>query len=163
MDNAQAEPANGPAKMMTVIQSQDLPNTRKELENIEKHISATSTQIVKFGVPGAPANVDAVAMHLSGVSIVHFACHGRQDEKNPLDSGLEVGGELLSISRIMQEKVSHGALAFLSACETAVGDERVPDEGMSLASSLLFAGFRSVVATMWYVQPHHFCPFGLQF
>ena len=61
MNNAQAELANGQAKMMTVIQSQDLPNTRKELENIEKHISATSTQIVKFGVPGAPANVDAVA------------------------------------------------------------------------------------------------------
>ncbi|KAJ7603472.1 hypothetical protein DFH06DRAFT_1022192 [Mycena polygramma] len=43
------------------------------------------------------------------------------------------------------------ALAFLSACETAKGDETVPDEAMhrDLAATLLFAGFHGVVATMW--------------
>ncbi|KAJ7123558.1 hypothetical protein C8R44DRAFT_784007, partial [Mycena epipterygia] len=40
-------------------------------------------------------------------------------------------------------------LAFLSACETAKGDDTVPDEAMHLAATLLFAGFRGVVATMW--------------
>jgi CHAT domain-containing protein len=41
------------------------------------------------------------------------------------------------------------SLAFLSACQTAMGDETTPDEMMHLAAALLFAGFRSVVATMW--------------
>jgi CHAT domain-containing protein len=40
-------------------------------------------------------------------------------------------------------------LAFLSACETAEDDKKVSDEAMHLAATLLFAGFRGVVATMW--------------
>jgi CHAT domain-containing protein len=42
-------------------------------------------------------------------------------------------------------------LAFLSACETARGDEKIPDEALHLAATPLSAGYRSVVATMWYV------------
>jgi hypothetical protein len=30
-----------------------------------------------------------------------------------------------------------------------MGDENLPDEAMSLAASLLFSGFRHVIATMW--------------
>ncbi|KAF7358015.1 CHAT domain-containing protein [Mycena venus] len=41
------------------------------------------------------------------------------------------------------------SLAFLSACETAKGDKSVPDEALHLAATLLFTGFRGVVATMW--------------
>ncbi|KAJ6522099.1 hypothetical protein DFH09DRAFT_938562 [Mycena vulgaris] len=43
----------------------------------------------------------------------------------------------------------HVGLAVLRACQTAMGDEKLPDEAVHLAASLLFAGFRSVVATMW--------------
>jgi hypothetical protein len=32
-----------------------------------------------------------------------------------------------------------------------MGDGNLPDEAMSLAGSLLFSGFRHVIATMWYV------------
>jgi CHAT domain-containing protein len=39
--------------------------------------------------------------------------------------------------------------AFLSACETAKGDRSQPDQAVHLAASLLFCGFRSVIATMW--------------
>jgi CHAT domain-containing protein len=63
----------------------------------------------------------------------------------------------LKMSRIMHRLEKDGAdkmkntmsLAFLSACETAKGDGKTPDEAMHLAASLLFAGFRGVVATMW--------------
>ncbi|KAJ7249064.1 hypothetical protein C8J57DRAFT_1357558, partial [Mycena rebaudengoi] len=40
-------------------------------------------------------------------------------------------------------------LALLSACETAKGDAKTPDEAMHLATSLFFAGFGGVIATMW--------------
>jgi len=133
--------------MMAVIQSRSLPSTVRELEKIEQYTAGDS--LIKFGVPGAPASVDAVASNLSVVSIVHFACHGNQDPSKPLDTGLQIEDKVLSISRIMKETVPNGSLAFLSACETAKGDEKIPDEAMSLAASLLFSGFRSVVATMW--------------
>ena len=134
-------------QMMAVIQSKGLPSTRRELENIRRHVPCEA--LIELGVPEAPAGVEAVASHLSNVSIVHFACHGRQDPQNPLNSGLKLDDGLLRISRIMKEKMPHGSLAFLCACETAMGDQKLPDEAMSIGGSLIFSGFRWVVATMW--------------
>ncbi|KAF8121640.1 CHAT domain-containing protein [Boletus edulis] len=42
--------------------------------------------------------------------------------------------------------------AYLSACHTTVGDEESPDEVIHLASAMQFAGFRSVIGTMWAVD-----------
>jgi CHAT domain-containing protein len=63
----------------------------------------------------------------------------------------------LKVSQIMRKQDNASmdvnkksmSLAFLSACETAKGDDSTPDEAMHLAATLLFAGFRGVVATMW--------------
>jgi CHAT domain-containing protein len=51
----------------------------------------------------------------------------------------------------MQLHLPNAELAYLSACETASTDEYQPDEAMNLAATMLFVGFKSVVATMWYV------------
>ena len=140
-------PSTKKYKMMVVIQSSKLPSTRQELKHIQKHVPSTS--LVIFGVPGAVADVEAVAAHLAHSSIVHFACHGKQDHMKPLNSGLTLHDGLLKVSRIMKEKIPSGTLAFLCACETAVGDQKLPDEAMNLGASFLFSGFRRVVATMW--------------
>jgi CHAT domain-containing protein len=108
-----------------------------------------SDSLVKFGIPGVTATVEAVATKLADVSIVHFACHGTQDQSNPLNSGLKLEDGWLRVSRIMKEKIPNGPLAFLCACETAMGVEKLPDEAMSLGASLLFSGFHRVIATMW--------------
>ena len=134
-------------QMMAVIQSKGLHSTTTELEKIRGHISGEA--LVELGVPEAPAAVEAVASRLSNVSIVHFACHAKQDLKKPLDSGLKLNDGLLQISRIMKEKMPNGSLAFLCACETAMGDQKLPDEAMSIGASLIFCGFQRVVATMW--------------
>ena len=105
--------------------------------------------LVELGVPKAPATVNKVVSHLSSASIVHFACHGEQDKKNPLESSLILEDGRLEISRIMQESIPNASLAFLCACETAMGHEDLPDEAMHIGATLLFAGFRGVVATMW--------------
>jgi CHAT domain-containing protein len=96
---------------------------------------------------GSPVN--EVASHLSSVSIAHFACHGEQNKTNPLESSLILEDGQLKISRIMQESTPNASLALLCACETAMGDEELPDEAMHLGATLLFAGFRGVVATLW--------------
>ncbi|KDR67399.1 hypothetical protein GALMADRAFT_147180 [Galerina marginata CBS 339.88] len=134
-------------KMMVAIQSRELPSTRLELEKIEQHVPSDS--LIKFGIADAVASVEAVASKLPDVSIVHFSCHGTQDQSNPLNSGLKLEDGWLRVSRIMKEKIPNGALAFLCACETAMGVEKLPDEAMSLGASLLFSGFRQVIATMW--------------
>ncbi|KAJ7144006.1 CHAT domain-containing protein [Mycena epipterygia] len=125
-----------------------LPGTEEEVRRI------------KDRVPGAwfnsmshrPAN--DIAVHLQDSSLVHFACHGIQDENDPLNSGLMFSDRRLKVSEIMQKKNNDPrkrgmSLSFLSACETAKGDHKTPDEALHLAASLMFAGFSGVVATMW--------------
>jgi len=137
-----------PFEMMVVIQPKTLPYANQELQAIAGHVP--NECLVKLGVPGAPATVNEVISHLPAASIVHFACHGEQNnKKNPLESALILEDGRLKISRIMQESTPNASLAFLCACETAKGDEGVPDEAMHLGATLLFAGFRGVIATMW--------------
>jgi hypothetical protein len=53
---------------------------------------------------------------------------------------------------LIELKLDDAFLAFLSACETAKGDKKQPDQAMHLAAAMLFSGFKSIVATMWYVK-----------
>jgi CHAT domain-containing protein len=140
-------------KMMTVIQPHTpghppLPSTYEELVRIENR--APTGCLIKLGIPEMPSSVENVLLHLSNVSILHLACHGVQDPKNPLKSALILdGGQRLKISQIMEKPMPNALLAFLSACQTAMGDQDLPDEAIHIAASLLFAGFRGMVATMW--------------
>lgn len=101
--------------------------------------------------------VETALNHLRESSMVHFACHGVQELGHPLESGLILTDGRLKVADIMRRPEGVDSLnleksmslAFLSACETAKGDKAVPDEAMHLAATLLFAGFRGVVATMW--------------
>ena len=40
----------------------------------------------------------------------------------------------------------------MSACQTAVGDERTPEESAHLAAGMLAVGFKGVIATMWSIM-----------
>jgi CHAT domain-containing protein len=134
-------------KMMVVIQPRTLPCAHEELNRIEKHVP--SGCLVKLGLSQSPATVQHVTSHISGASIVHFACHGVQDAKNPLKSAVILEDGRLTVSQIMRQPMPNAWLAFLSACQTATGDGTLPDEAIHLAAAMLFAGFRGVVATMW--------------
>jgi CHAT domain-containing protein len=58
----------------------------------------------------------------------------------------------LTLTEIATRPLPHAELAFLSACQTATGDEELSEEAIHLAGGMLTAGFRSVVATMWSVR-----------
>ena len=45
----------------------------------------------------------------------------------------------------------NGTLTFLSACKTAMGNQNLLDEAMSLDASLIFSGSWWVITTMWYI------------
>jgi CHAT domain-containing protein len=127
----------------------DLPFTLKELAMIEQHVP--KRWLTKLGTKDEPTSVGRVLSLLPDASFVHFACHGSKDLVNPLESALYLGDGDLKVSKIMQNPIQNASLAFLSACETAMGDEKVPDEAIHLAATMLFAGFRGVVGTMWSV------------
>lgn len=52
----------------------------------------------------------------------------------------------------MKKRLPKVQLAFLSACQTSVGDESLSEEAVHLAAGMLAVGYRGVIATMWSFQ-----------
>jgi CHAT domain-containing protein len=127
------------------IQGTPLPMASKE-SNIVQRLVSPLANVVQI------ARCDAVFDHIQSATIVHLACHGTQNPANALESSFHLEDGLLPVSRLMELELPSAFLAVLSACETAKGDVAQPDQAIHLASAMLFAGFKSVVATMWYVQ-----------
>ncbi|VDC07753.1 unnamed protein product [Peniophora sp. CBMAI 1063] len=95
------------------------------------------------------ATIQAVKVAVPQNTWLHFACHGFQDPMDPVKSAFALSDGGLSLTDLMGTTAEHAELAFLSACQTAVGDEKIPEESMHLAAGMLAVGFKGVVATMW--------------
>jgi CHAT domain-containing protein len=123
-------------------------NVKSEIQDIvgvaeQAHVSLDDQ------VPSNDATTAHVSKSLQAADIVHIACHGIQNMTDALSSGFYLSDGRLTISKLMELDLKHAFLAFLSACETAKGDQEQPDQTIHLAAAMLFAGFRSVFATMW--------------
>lgn len=148
----QSQPVS--SKILAVIQpatpnQSRLPGTVQELEKITAH--AQTSQFVVNPLIGSEATIERVVNSMADYPIVHFACHGCQDFTDPLSSGLLLHDERLSLQMLMHTKLPNAQLVFLSACQTAMGDEDHPDEAIHLAAGMLAAGFKSVIGTLWQI------------
>jgi CHAT domain-containing protein len=92
---------------------------------------------------------EEVIQLLPNATILHLACHGVQNASNPLDSDFIMHDKMMQVGDLIRLNLPHARLAFLSACETAQGDMDRPDEALHLAATMLYAGFKSVIGTMW--------------
>ncbi|KAF8668244.1 TPR-like protein [Rhizoctonia solani] len=126
-----------------------LPGTARELASIRAHTHnrADYSQLI-----GSKATATAVLDAMEEHDWVHLACHAHQNATDPTKSGFFLHGGRLDLAAITRRSFRSKGLAFLSACQTATGDEKLPDEAIHLASGMLMAGYRSVIATMWSVM-----------
>jgi hypothetical protein len=130
-----------------------LSNVKGEVKDVVNLAQQTNhINTIEYGLD-AMVSVREVAEALPRADIVHLACHGVQNREDPLESGFCLGDGRLSVSELMNIKLDRAILAFLSACETAKGDEAQPDQTIHLAAAMLFCGFRSVIGTMWCAWP----------
>ncbi len=104
---------------------------------------------------GSEASADLLQEDLSSYAILHLAAHGASDSESRHQTGLVVsaGRErdgFVAVEEVLQMQLDAN-LVVLSACNTARG-ESVGAEGMqSLARAFVFAGGRSVIASLWTV------------
>ncbi|KAJ1303073.1 hypothetical protein OPQ81_011274 [Rhizoctonia solani] len=126
-----------------------LPGTTKELGYLKAHTS----NIVEYSeLIGNQATIKTVLDAMSQHDWVHLACHAHQNVQDSTKSGFFLHDGTLDLASINRRSFKNKGLAFLSACQTAKGDEKLPDEAIHLASGMLMAGYTSVIATMWSVM-----------
>lgn len=101
---------------------------------------------------GADASVENIIEGMEMYSWVHFACHVIQDIAEPMKSAFCLHNKHLELSTIITKSFPHADLAFLSACQTATGDQELPEEVIHLAAGLMLAGYCSIIATMWSIM-----------
>ncbi|CUA67348.1 hypothetical protein RSOLAG22IIIB_07377 [Rhizoctonia solani] len=126
-----------------------LPATEREISSIKDIIQAPN-QITE--IEDHNATKQAVLAAMESHDWVHLACHAHQSIGDPEESGFFLQDGTLSLATINKKQFKNKGLAFLSACQTATGDESLPDEAVHLAAGMLTAGYPSVIATMWSVM-----------
>jgi CHAT domain-containing protein len=124
----------------------ELEDVEREVQTVADLVASTSTTTANIALYSA--TVSTVLDGILEAHILHLACHGHQDT-DPLRSHFSLRDGSLDIAELMKHELSNATFAFLSACETAKGDRNQPDQAVHLAASMLFCGFRSVIATMW--------------
>ncbi|KAG1893016.1 CHAT domain-containing protein [Suillus fuscotomentosus] len=120
-----------------------------ELELVHKLIPATANRTIISGDTATRAgSLEALQQN----TWMHLACHGKQDPAQPYNSHFVMRDEHLTLLDIIERDIPRAEFAFLSACHTAVGDEKTRDEVIHLAAGLQFSGFKSVIGTLWEVD-----------
>jgi CHAT domain-containing protein len=148
------------------LQFHDLPAAPRELARITEALPDVSMQVLlsptrdelnngTFAQEETQPMRDRVLRALRSHSWVHFACHGGQDLMDPSHGAVYLTDGPLTVLQLATEELPAAELAFLSACQTAVGGVRLPDETIHLAAALQFAGYRHVIATAWSISDSH--------
>ena len=130
-----------------------IPKTTEEVKVIQRLTKECIPRVCCL--EGPAATVDRTSIEMEAYSSVHFACHARQNTAQPLKSGFSLHDGRLELSSIIQKRLVGVDLAFLSACQTSTGDEKLSEEAVHLAAGMLAAGFKGVVATMWLIKDRY--------
>ncbi|KAG8218000.1 hypothetical protein J3R82DRAFT_6192 [Butyriboletus roseoflavus] len=127
----------------------ELVSVGAELASIKQRVDGLA---IFTHIEGQESCIARVTEELGKNEWVHLACHGIPNRNQPFKSAFALHDGQLTIERIIRCELENPEFAYLSACHTTVGDEDSLDEVMHLASAMQFAGFRSVIGTMWAVD-----------
>jgi CHAT domain-containing protein len=101
---------------------------------------------------GSEATSQAVQAALAKYEIAHFACHGVSDSVDPGSSKLllyDYASQPLTVAAISVLRLQNAAMAFLSACSTAISNEKLADEAVHITAAFQLAGYSKVIGTLW--------------
>jgi tetratricopeptide (TPR) repeat protein len=104
---------------------------------------------------GPEATRDAVLRGLRDHSWTHWSCHGAQNLADPASGAVFLWDGPLTVLDIAGQRLDEAELAYLSACQTAVGGAALVDEAIHLAAAFQLAGYRHVIATLWPIRDQH--------
>jgi len=146
-----------------------LPATRNEVTEIARRFPSTRVYL------GAEATKSNLRLALESSAFVHVATHANMNARNPLFSQLELSASgdgqenngRLEVHELLAYHVS-APLVFLSGCETALGAAwstrfDTGEDYTTIAQTLLYAGARNVIATLWRIDDSGAAAFAARF
>jgi CHAT domain-containing protein len=127
------------------------PNGENRLLKVEDEVKGISKLVPDDIKPVLLRNATAEAVKtlLQECSWIHFACHGEQNKPDPQNSCLLLYESTLTLDAILRLQLPHAEFAFLSACETIRGDDKVINEALHLGGGFIAAGFQGAIGTLW--------------
>ena len=149
------------------LQFRDLPAVPKELARLTEALPGVSVTTLRsptreelgswyaLGQEETQPTRDRVMGALASHSWAHFACHGGQNLLDPSRGAVYLVDGPLTVLQLAAGELPDAELAFLSACQTAVGGVRLPDETIHLAAAVQLAGYRHVIATAWSISDRY--------
>lgn len=127
----------------------DLPAAESEARGIA---GQNQTSTLLLGKEATETRFRSLAPNFARL---HFATHGEFRAERPLQSGLLLAKDARHDGRITVGEIYdlelNADLVTLSACETGLGDIRSGDDVVGLTRGFLYAGGRSIVASLWKV------------
>lgn len=126
----------------------ELPGTAVELAKIEAQVGKQCVTRLESERATPVAVLDGMGKH----SWVHLACHATQNSTDPTESAFYLHKGTLDLASITRQELKQAEFAFLSACQTATGDDKLSEEAVHLAAGMIMAGYPSVIATMWSIH-----------
>ncbi|KAF6753675.1 CHAT domain-containing protein [Ephemerocybe angulata] len=124
-----------------------IPGTTKEVRSIFNRAEANGVKALKL--EGDEMSIAGCLERMQDFTGIHLACHGSQNAAEPLQSRFLFHQGSLELSTILKSNLKNADLAFLSACQTSTGQEKLSDEAVHLVAGMLAAGYLRVVGTMW--------------
>ena len=93
----------------------------------------------------------------STYGVIHLACHGEFNARQPMESGLLLAKDdkndgFLHAHEIFGMDLKNANLVILSACETALSKILGGDDLVGLSRGFIYAGTPSLLATLWKVD-----------
>ncbi|MGK7924225.1 MAG: CHAT domain-containing protein, partial [Spirulina sp.] len=94
-----------------------------------------------------------LANDFSQIHHLYFSGHGAFNPNSPLDSGLQLADDVLTLTEIISSlNLSQCSLVTLSACETGQVALDRTDEYLSLSSGFILAGSPSAIVSLWSIH-----------
>ncbi|MBD2451427.1 CHAT domain-containing protein [Nostoc sp. FACHB-152] len=131
--------------------TEDLPYASWEGEQLANLYDIPDNQRLKGSQEASVSNYRQL---IQKVQVIHSSHHARSRLDNPLESVLILGDGYITLSQLLTPSWRTPQLedVFLSCCETGLGVTEITDDILTLSTSFLCAGAKSVISTLWAVD-----------
>jgi len=124
-----------------------LPHAPSEVAGVLRHFDQ------KELLGGSKVTKKKVLEYIDSTDILHFCCHAFSNAADPFENALIMANnETITLADVLQYTLERTSLVVLSACETGLIGQDLPDEIIGFPTAFLQMGARSVVSSMWPVD-----------